>query len=316
MSNDANKIELFLEMMSAERNASQNTLAAYRRDLESLAAFLASKKRALKNADGDLIRAWLVDRLAGRLAPSTQARRLAAARQFYKFLVLENIRPDQPCDGIEAPKRAQRLPKTLSEKEVDQLLDFAHNALAKNDKELHKKTRFVCMIEILYATGLRVSELVGLALEAISEDRRFLLVRGKGRKERIVPLSQKASEALAAWLAARNQDEGAQQSAWLFPSGRSHISRHRFAQLLKQAALAAGLAGENISPHILRHAFASHLLEHGAPLRAVQQMLGHADISTTQIYTHVMEERLRALVQEKHPLAHKVHKAHKPAHKT
>ena len=302
MSKDNHRIDHFIEMMSAERNAADNTLAAYRRDLTSLADFLAHKDRNLDSADGKMIHHWL----GGHLSPATQARRLAAVRQFYKFLVLENIRQDNPCDGLDAPHRAQRLPKTLSEAEVDQLLNFIHHMASENQKELYKKTRLVCMIEILYATGLRVSELVGLALDAVSEDRLFLLVRGKGRKERIVPLSQKAREALALWLAARHDDEAARQSAWLFPSGRAHLTRHRFAQLLKQCAHGAGLAAEKISPHVLRHAFASHLLAHGAPLRAVQQMLGHADISTTQIYTHVMEEKLRALVQEKHPLARKL----------
>ncbi len=304
MSTNENRIDQFIEMMSAERDAAANTLIAYRRDLTSLAVFLARKKRDLDSADGELIHAWL----GGNWGASTQARRLAAVRQFYKFLVLENIRQDNPCDGLDAPRRAPRLPKTLSESEIDRLLKFIHQAPAKDEKELYKKARFICMIEILYATGLRVSELVGLALDSVCEDRRFLLVRGKGRKERVVPLSHKARDALAAWLAMRHADKIARQSLWLFPSGRAHISRHRFAQLLKSFAQDAGLASEKISPHVLRHAFASHLLAHGAPLRAVQQMLGHADISTTQIYTHVMEEKLRVLVQEKHPLARKAGK--------
>ena len=222
MSKDDHRIDHFIEMMSAERNAADNTLAAYRRDLASLADFLAHKDRNLDSADGKMIHHWL----GGHLSPATQARRLAAVRQFYKFLVLENIRQDNPCDGLDAPHRAQRLPKTLSEAEVDQLLNFIHHMPSETQKELYKKTRLVCMIEILYATGLRVSELVGLALDAVGEERRFLLVRGKGRKERIVPLSQKARDALALWLcgAPRRRSRAAKRVAFSIRPGASHAS--------------------------------------------------------------------------------------------
>ena len=297
MSQDERLIDRFLEMMSAERGCAAHTLSAYRRDLTDLARRLRARQSDLTHADAALIGDWLKQKWAA----TTQARKLSAVRQFYKFLLLEHIRNDDPSAALNVPKLPRALPKAISAAEVGRLLDAIHAQPAQTAQAVYKKTRFIAMVEILYATGLRVSELVGLGLDAISDDRRFLLVLGKGNKERLVPLSKRASRALTLWLDERQHRDP--HSPWLFPSGRGHISRHRFAQLLKQAASAAGLAHRNVSPHLLRHAFASHLLEGGAPLRAVQHMLGHADIATTQIYTHVMEERLRAIMEEKHPLA-------------
>ncbi len=290
-------IDNFLEMMSVEKGAALNTLEAYKRDLSAFQAFLEGRVDIGKAQSADIKR-WL----SQAHAPSTQARKLSALRSFYKFLLLENIRKDDPSTQLDIPKQGRHLPKVISEAEVSALLDYAENLEAKTEAEQYKKARFNCMLEILYATGLRISELVGLTLESIADDKQFLLVCGKGNKERLVPLSSKAIEKLTLWLGQRQNKKQPSHLSWLFPSRSGHITRHRFAQLLKQAAHGAGLNENKISPHILRHAFASHLLSGGAPLRAVQQMLGHADISTTQIYTHVMEERLKKIVEEKHPL--------------
>lgn len=290
-------IDNFLEMMSAERGASINTLDAYRNDLSAFAKSLGGEKLDIADAQSDDIKRWLFQNQKA----STQARKLSALRSFYKFLLLENIRKDDPSTGLEIPKRTQALPKMMSEGDVNTLFDCVDSRQSKTAAEAYKQQRFSLMLEILYATGLRISELVGLKVDSLSDDRAFLLVCGKGNKERIVPLSAKAIEKLQGWLALRKGTDGA--NPFLFPSRKAHISRHRFAQLLKEAARQAGLDENKISPHVLRHAFASHLLAGGAPLRAVQQMLGHADISTTQIYTHVMEERLKKIVEEKHPLS-------------
>jgi integrase/recombinase XerD len=292
--------EAFLEMLSAERGASTNTLAAYRRDLEQFAAFLAGRGAEAASADSQAIRDYLAS-LAGRgLSAATGARRLSSLRQFYRFLFDEGVRGDDPSAAIDSPRRARPLPKVLSEHEVEGLLDAART------REGPEGIRLVALMEVLYATGLRVSELVGLPLSALAGDPRLLLVRGKGDKERLVPLGEPAKAALATYRETRDRflPEG-ESSKWLFPSrGRSgHLTRRRFGQLLKELAVLAGISPAKVSPHVLRHAFASHLLAHGADLRAVQRMLGHADIATTQIYTHVLEERLKSLVRDHHPLA-------------
>jgi integrase/recombinase XerD len=293
-------LDAFLEMMAAERGAARHTLDAYRRDLADFRGFLARRGAALQQAGGDDIRAYLADLAARGMRPSTTARRLAAIRQYYRFLYLERRRDDDPTTHIDTPKQSRRLPKLLEEEEIEALIAAAR---AKDGPEA---LRLVALLELLYATGLRVSELVSLPLPALAPDRTVLTVRGKGGKERMVPVGSAARAALAAWLGVRQfyvVDPSRQR--WLFPSrGRGgHLTRQRVAQLLKALAPEAGLDHARISPHVLRHAFASHLVAHGADLRAVQAMLGHADIATTQIYTHVQTERLAAVVERHHPLA-------------
>jgi integrase/recombinase XerD len=302
-SSGAHHVEAFLEMMSAERGAAANTLAAYRRDLEDYGRFVGSFERA---RIGD-IRAYLVD-LDGRgfAAPSV-ARRLSAIRQFHRFLFSEGVRGDDPTGTLDGPRKPARLPKVLSEAEVDRLIETAATLAAREGLsagEAARARRLNALVELLYATGLRVSELVGLKASVVRGGARFFAIRGKGGHERIVPLSDKAREATAAYLAARKA-AGAGDSPWLFPafSESGHLTRQAFGRDLKGLAAAAGIATARVSPHVLRHAFASHLLQNGADLRVVQQLLGHADISTTQIYTHVLEERLRTMVVANHPLA-------------
>ncbi len=308
-------LEAFLEMLSAERGAARNTLDAYERDLKDFSAFLTARGKPATGATTKDIRDYLEGLSDQGLSASTAARRLSAIRQFHGFLFTENIRSDDPCGSIEGPRRARPLPKTLTVEEVDALLSAAQRAEDGRTQEeavlAYKRARLVCLMEVLYATGLRVSELVGLPLSAVRGDERFLAVSGKGGRERLVPLSETARASIDAYLPLRSMRLGGQVSPWLFPSrGRQgHLTRHRFAQLLKDLAVAAGLDPTRVSPHTLRHAFASHLLANGADLRAVQQMLGHADISTTQIYTHVLDERLKELVQTHHPLAKKGNKA-------
>ena len=247
----------------------------------------------------------------GACPAQTAARRLSSVRQFHKFLFAEGVRPDNPATVLESPRLGRPLPKIMSEEEVDRLLDVARNVMypeADGNKGAgYKRARLICLLEVLYATGLRVSELVGLPLAAVMADERFLAVRGKGGRERLVPLTAQARDAINAFLEIRRERAGAQDASdkWLFPSSarQGHLTRQRFSQELKAVAAAAGIDAGRVSPHVLRHAFASHLLAHGADLRAVQQMLGHADISTTQIYTHVLEDRLRRLVESHHPLA-------------
>jgi len=292
--------EAFLEMLAAERGAALNTQLAYGRDLEQLRDWLATKGAALISADEAALRSYLSALSRAQVAPATAARRLSCLRQFYRFLYSEGLRADDPTARLDSPRKTRPLPKILSEQDVDRLLTAAH---LQDDAE---GLRLAALVEMLYATGLRVSELVGLPLAALREGTAAILVRGKGGKERLVPLNDAARDSLAAYLKVRDQFVGdGLQSRWLFPSrGESgFLTRQRFAQRLKEVALAAGIARHKISPHVLRHAFASHLLAHGADLRSVQQMLGHADISTTQIYTHVLEERLRSLVANHHPLA-------------
>ncbi|PSH69150.1 recombinase XerD [Phyllobacterium brassicacearum] len=304
----ATAIETFLEMMSAERGAAQNTLESYRRDLEDAAAFSTATGLQLTQADPATIRAYLDD-IAGRgFAATSQARRLSALRQFFRFLYTENIRTDDPTSTLDTPRKDRSLPKILSEADVERLLRRAEeetgDAKATSTAHFHA-VRLHALLEILYATGLRVSELVSLPVTVARSDNRFLMVRGKGSKDRMVPLSGKAREAMSKYLAARDATPHLSDSLWLFPaiSESGFLARQVFARELKGLAARAGLKTSAISPHVLRHAFASHLLQNGADLRAVQQLLGHSDISTTQIYTHVMEERLHRLVTEHHPLA-------------
>ncbi|MBT1157407.1 site-specific tyrosine recombinase XerD [Aminobacter anthyllidis] len=297
------RIEAFLEMMSAERGAADNTLSSYRRDLEDASEHLGGH---LADADAAAIRGYLDD-IAGRgFATTSQARKLSALRQFFRFLYAEGLRTDDPTGILDSPKRQRPLPKTMSEAETGRLLDRAAAEAADPDGGgSFAAARMHALVEVLYATGLRVSELVSLPLTVALRDERFFVVRGKGDKDRMVPLSAKAREAMRAWLDQRNRDPGQAESVFLFPASSEigHLPRQVFARDLKGLAARAGIASAKISPHVLRHAFASHLLQNGADLRAVQQLLGHSDISTTQIYTHVLEERLLKLVNEHHPLA-------------
>jgi integrase/recombinase XerD len=297
---DGRHLEAFLEMMAAERGAAGNTLDAYRRDLEHYGAVLAGRGRSVATGDGDDLRAYLAALTRAGLAPSTIARHLSALRQFHRFLFAEGIRQDDPATAIDSPLQGRPLPKILSQGEVERLLGAARQTTGPEG------LRRTALVELLYATGLRVSELLSLGTGAGARDSRVLIVRGKGGRERMVPLGEAAHAALTDYKAVRRKflPPGA-ESPWLFPSrGQSgHLTRQRFGQIMKRLALDADLDPARVSPHVLRHAFASHLLEHGADLRSVQQLLGHADISTTQIYTHVLGERLKKLVHEHHPLA-------------
>jgi integrase/recombinase XerD len=295
--------DAFLEMLVAERGASRNTEAAYRTDLRDLETFLRRRRQTLATADTSALRAYLkaLDYLG--MTPRTVARRLSVMRQFYRFLSAERLRDDDPAATLDSPRLGRPLPKVLSRDEVDRLIAAARE-VGGNDGG-----RMATLLEILYASGLRVTELVTLPLSAVERDVAVLVVRGKGGKERLVPLSDPARRAIVEWLPVRAAMLGdGQRSRFLFPSrgDSGHLTRQRFAQLLKEAALKAGVDPARVSPHVLRHAFASHLLEGGADLRSVQVMLGHADIATTQIYTHVLDEKLRALVHDKHPLARRV----------
>lgn len=292
-------VESFLDMLLAERNAAANTRLAYGHDLADAAAFLEQRKRDLAAANEDDIRAYIAS-LAGASA-RTQARRLSALRQFFRFLVSENRRTDDPTRAIDAPKQGRSLPKYLSEKEVAQLLTSVEAMKGAPGARLR------AMLELLYASGLRVSELVNLPLAGLQLARGFVQVRGKGGKERVVPLGSPAAKAIQNWLPHRQTLLGEKQtSPHLFPSrGGAPITRQRLFQLIKEAGAAAGIDPARLSPHVLRHAFATHLIERGADLRSVQTMLGHADIATTQIYTHVADSRLQKAVAKHHPLAKK-----------
>jgi integrase/recombinase XerD len=302
--------ELFLDMLAAERGAGKNTLEAYGRDLDDLAQHLAGARTTVAAASTAELRSYLASLARRGFAASSVARRLSAIRQLYRFLYAEGHRRDDPAAVIEGPKRGRPLPKVLSIAEVDRLLATAHAGAsdpARSDAERLRAMRLACLLEVLYATGLRVSELIALPAAAARRDQRMLVVRGKGDKERLVPLNEAAKRAMAdylARLAAQERDVG---SKWLFPSfGESgHLTRQHAARELKALAAAAGIAADRVSPHVLRHAFASHLLQNGADLRVVQTLLGHADISTTQIYTHVLDERLKSLVRDLHPLSEK-----------
>lgn len=302
---DSLHLENFLDMMAAERGAAANTLESYRRDLDDFAGFLAGSRRAVEDAQPQHLRAYLKAMSELGLAASTAARRLTTLRQFYRFLYDERLRDDDPTTTIDSPRPRRALPKYLGEDDVERLLDAAQALDGVQGR------RMQALMEILYATGLRVSELVSLPRTALSSDGDTIIVRGKGGKERMVPLGGPAAAAVSDYLAVRVAFLGRKakgnvaDSPFLFPSRgkEGHLTRVRFSQMLKELALAAGLDPKRVSPHVLRHSFASHLLAHGADLRVLQQLLGHADISTTQIYTHVLEERLRQLVESAHPLA-------------
>ncbi|TIT75244.1 MAG: site-specific tyrosine recombinase XerD [Mesorhizobium sp.] len=302
--NSAARIEAFLEMMSAERGAAENTLSSYRRDLEDASEAIGGGLAGAGAAD---IRAYFDDIAARGFAPTSQARKLSAIRQFFKFLYAEGLRGDDPTGTLDSPRKGRPLPKTMTEAETGRLLDRAAEeaGAAAPDGNRLAAIRLHALVEVLYATGLRVSELVGLPVTVALRDDRFFMVRGKGDKERMVPLSAKARAAMRTWLSERATRPAFADSPHLFPasSDSGHLSRQVFARDLKSLAARAGIASAKISPHVLRHAFASHLLQNGADLRAVQQLLGHSDISTTQIYTHVLEERLVRLVNDHHPLA-------------
>lgn len=300
-------IGLYIDMLAAERGGAANTLAAYRRDLDDVAAALQARGRSIAAATTADLRAYLAELKSRGLSAATAARRLSALRQLYKFLYAEGLRGDDPAVVLSGPKRTRPLPKVLSVGDVDRLLAAARaaadNAAASKSERL-RATRFTCLVEVLYATGLRVSELVALPRSAARKDVQMLVIRGKGGKERLVPLNDAARQAMTDYLTLLGAATPA-PSKWLFPSfGESgHLTRQHFARELKQVAAAAGIPASRVSPHVLRHAFASHLLHNGADLRVVQTLLGHADISTTQIYTHVLEERLKSLVRDLHPLA-------------
>jgi integrase/recombinase XerD len=294
----------FLDAIAAERAAAANTLSAYARDLDDLAGFLAGRGRDWSGADRADLADWLVDLDARGMAAATRARRLSAARQFFRFVREEGWRPDDPAARLAGPRRARALPRTPAVAEVDRLFAAVEGYAAGA-----ARLRAACLLELVYATGMRVSELVGLPVAAARGDPAMLLVRGKGGRERLVPLTDPARRALAAWLTARDAADAeharaAKPSPWLFPSRAAggHLTRAAFFAMVKQIAAAAGLDPASLSPHALRHAFATHLLANGADLRAIQELLGHADVSTTEIYTHVLDARLKALVA-RHPLA-------------
>ncbi|MBS9478217.1 tyrosine recombinase [Ancylobacter radicis] len=312
---------LFLDMIVAERGASANTLAAYGRDLEDYEAFLATQGTGPLEADTSAIRAYLAELGARGLAAASVARRLSALRQYHRFLYVENHRGDDPSAVLEGPRRSRPLPKVLTLDEVTALIDTAHARAAEpvpTPAEAARRARVACFVELLYATGLRVSELAALPASAASAKGDAIIVRGKGNKERLVPLGEAAKVAMRSYRAALDRAvraapaggkaagaKPAEAGRWLFPSvaASGHITRQQVALDLKDLALASGLDPAKLSPHVLRHAFASHLLAHGADLRIVQTLLGHTDISTTQIYTHVLDERLKSLVRDLHPLS-------------
>jgi integrase/recombinase XerD len=303
---DAALVALYLDMLAAERGAGANTLAAYRRDLEDLSVHLKDHSRSIAKAGTQDLRDYLSELSSRGMRATTVARRLSAMRQLYRFLYAEGHRTDDPAAVLQGPKRARSLPKTLSIAEVDRLLHTAAASDPASPLPMRlRAARLACLVELLYATGLRVSELVALPASAARKDARVIIVRGKGNKERMVPLNDAAKRAMAAYLALLKESGDATQSKWLFPSfgDSGHLTRQHFARELKTLAASAGLRAAQVSPHVLRHAFASHLLHNGADLRVVQTLLGHADISTTQIYTHVLEERLKSLVRDLHPLA-------------
>ena len=303
----------FLEMLTSARGAAMNTVQAYKRDLADITTYLETRGITITDATTNDLRAYLADLGAsktkgtaadGSIAVRTIARRLSAMRQYYQYLIAEGKRKEDPTTAIESPKQTRTLPKILSEEEVAKLIATAQLKKGNDGK------RLVALLEVLYATGLRVSELVGLPLSAISQDRRSLIIAGKGGKERVAPISEPARRALNAYLQVLPSfiipSRESVQSKWLFPSrtsGKGHLTRQRFAQILKDLAQAAEVDEDRVSPHVLRHAFATHLLSRGADLRSVQKMLGHADIATTQIYTHIISDKLKDVVQKKHPLA-------------
>jgi integrase/recombinase XerD len=314
-SSDGKLTNLFLDMLAAEQGAGDNTLEAYRRDLTDFSEFLTRSGQSFAAADTQQLRDYLADLDTRGFKSSSVARRLSAMRHLFRFLLNERIRKDDPAAILSGPKRGRGLPKVLSISDVDRMLVRAKELTLEAEASPLKRLRAMrlyCLLEVLYATGLRVSELVSLPISASRRDARMIVVRGKGDKERLVPLNDASRQAMADYLAAIEaqksaKSKGAGATKWLFPSfGESgHLTRQHFARDLKELAGAAGIAPRLVSPHVLRHAFASHLLHNGADLRIVQTLLGHTDISTTQIYTHVVEERLKSLVRDLHPLAEK-----------
>jgi len=305
---DDRPIELFLDMLAAERGAGENTLAAYRNDLADLAAHLRAEGGSIAAASTNDLRGFLASLAERGLKVSSLARRLSAVRQLYRFLYAEGKRGDDPAAVLEGPRRGRAMPKVLTIAEVDALLTQARAHAENADQPVARRlraARLLCLLETVYATGLRVSELVALPASAARRDQRMLVVRGKGGKERLVPLNEAARRAMAEYLTLRAGSDHNAQSKWLFPSfgEQGHLTRQHFARELKVLGTACGIGGDRLSPHVLRHAFASHLLHNGADLRVVQTLLGHADISTTQIYTHVLEDRLKSLVRDLHPMA-------------
>ena len=303
---DQGEIELFLDMLAAERGARPNTLSAYRSDLDEFSTHITASGTRFSSATTDDIRSYLSDLTRRGLAPASVARKLSAVRQLYRFLYAEGHRGDDPAAILEGPKRGRALPKVMSVSDVDKLIGVAREQTTRapqSASDQQRTARLYCLLELLYATGLRVSELVALPAAAARRDQRMLLVRGKGGKERMVPLNEPARQAMASYqaLLKGTKNEG---SKWLFPSfgEDGHLTRQHFARELKSLAAASGLRPQAVSPHVLRHAFASHLLQNGADLRVVQTLLGHSDISTTQIYTHILEERLKTMVRDLHPL--------------
>lgn len=294
------QLESFLEMMAAERGAAAHTLAAYQADILALESYLKAHHKKLLSANTKDLRGYLASLHKAKQSARSTARKLSSARQLFQFLYREGLRKDDPSAGLDPPRLPQSLPKYLTEKEVDELLDAAHNQPGPEG------VRTAALLELLYASGLRVSELVALPVAA-ARNPAMLIVRGKGAKERMVPVGEAAQKALKRYLEARAEflPKKKSTSPWLFPSrgGSGHLTRDGFAKMLKDVAVAAGVSPSRVSPHVLRHSFATHLLAHGADLRTLQQMLGHSDISTTQIYTHVLDERLKKLVQTHHPLA-------------
>ena len=303
MSSGADWAEAFLEMMAVERAAARNTLTAYAKDLTDASGFLARRGRDLADAAAEDLEAYFADLAARGLSAATAARRRASVRQFYRFVLGEGWRTDDPSRRVDAPRKGRPLPKVLDPDEVARIIAAA----AARDGP--QGLRLACMVELLYASGLRISELVGLPLAAVARDPAYLIVRGKGGKERLAPLNVAARTAVKAYLQVRKGflPKGDAANPWLFPSrGKGgRLTSRRVAQMLDEAALAAGVDPDKVSPHVLRHAFATHLLEGGADLRVVQTLLGHADIATTQIYTHVAGDRLREVVETKHPLGRK-----------
>ncbi|WP_380052124.1 site-specific tyrosine recombinase XerD [Falsihalocynthiibacter sp. SS001] len=302
------EIEDFITAQAAERAASENTQAGYRRDLTDYADYLSNNKETLNSATRATIEGYLVHCEAQGFSTATRARRLSAIKSFYRFSFEEGFRADHPALQIRGPGRSKRLPKSLSQEDVGRLLDAAKI----HGRNTSDRLRNTCLMEVLYASGMRVSELVGLPVAATRGDPRMLLIRGKGNKERMVPLSDPARAALAEWLEHRDKqqdlalrEKGTPLSPFLFPSHskQGHMTRTRFYLLIKEIAVTAGVAPDLVTPHRLRHAFATHLLANGADLRVIQTLLGHADLSSTEIYTHVLEERLQALVLDHHPLA-------------
>jgi integrase/recombinase XerD len=298
---------LFLDMMAAERGAAANTLAAYKRDLEDYLGHLAGGRIAVTDVSPGDVRAYLAGLEAEGLKASSAARRLSCVRQFHKFLYAEGHAAIDPTGTVSGPRRGRGLPKILSVDEVDRLLSVLTDACARPDLTVAERLRAFrsrCLLELLYATGLRVSELVALPRAAAKTRERCLVIRGKGGRERLVPLTEAAREAARDYVAVLEAGPAGAVGRWLFPadSETGHLTRQAFARDLKVFAAAAGLRTDRVSPHVLRHAFASHLLQNGADLRVVQELLGHADIGTTQIYTHVLDERLKAMVRDLHPM--------------